>query len=48
MLDGEAELIIGGEKVVTRAGELVIMPANIPHGVKATQRFKMILTMIRG
>ncbi|PKK83616.1 MAG: cupin domain-containing protein [candidate division Zixibacteria bacterium HGW-Zixibacteria-1] len=48
VLDGEAELMIGGEKVVAGTGELVIMPANVPHGVKAVQRFKMLLTMIRG
>lgn len=47
VLDGEAELIIGGEKVQARAGELVRMPANVPHAVKATQRFKMLLVMIR-
>lgn len=47
VLDGDAELIIGGEKVAARNGELVIMPANIPHGVKAARRFKMILTMLR-
>ncbi len=48
VLDGEAELIIGGKKIVTHAGETVLMPANIPHAVKAVQRFKMLLTMIRG
>lgn len=48
VLDGEAELIIGGQKVITRAGETVLMPANIPHAVNAVQRFKMLLTMIRG
>lgn len=48
VIDGEAELIIGGEKVIVPAGNFAIMPANIPHAVNAVQRFKMILTMIRG
>ncbi len=48
VLDGEAELIIGGKKIATRTGETVLMPANIPHAVKAVQKFKMLLTMIRG
>jgi quercetin dioxygenase-like cupin family protein len=47
LLDGEAVITIGGNPLVTRAGETVIMPANIPHAVKATARFKMLLTMIR-
>ena len=47
ILDGEAELIIGGESVRTVAGQLVIMPADVPHAVKAPQRFKMLLTMLR-
>lgn len=47
ILDGEAELIIGGQPVRAREGEMVIMPANIPHAIKATSRFKMLLTMIR-
>ena len=48
VLDGEAEVIIAGESVITKAGETVIMPANIPHAVKASKRFKMLLVMIRG
>jgi quercetin dioxygenase-like cupin family protein len=47
ILDGEAELIIGGTPTRARDGDLVIMPANIPHALKAVQRFKMLLTMIR-
>ncbi len=46
--DGEGELVIGGTPVAARAGETVLMPANIPHAVNARQRFKMLLTMIRG
>jgi quercetin dioxygenase-like cupin family protein len=47
VVDGTVELTIGGEKVVTRAGETVRMPAGIPHAVRALEPFKMILTMVR-
>ena len=47
VLDGEAELIIGGKTVPAKAGQLVVMPANVPHAVKAPGRFKMLLTMLR-
>lgn len=48
IVDGEGELTIGGKLVTARAGELVLMPANIPHSVHARTRFKMLLTMLRG
>lgn len=48
VLDGTAELVIGGQSVHAERGEMVLMPANVPHGVKANQRFKMLLTMLRG
>ena len=47
IVDGEAELTIGGENFRITAGQLVIMPADVPHAVTAVQRFKMLLTMIR-
>ena len=47
MLDGEAEITIAGEPMTVKTGEMVIMPANVPHSVKATARFKMMLVMIR-
>ncbi len=47
VLEGAAELTIGGKKVKAIAGQTVIMPARVPHAVKAGQRFKMLLTMIR-
>jgi quercetin dioxygenase-like cupin family protein len=47
VLDGEVELIIGGKSVKAKAGQTVLMPANVPHAVNATTRFKMLLTMIR-
>jgi quercetin dioxygenase-like cupin family protein len=48
VLDGRAELVIGGESVFAQAGETVLMPARVPHAVKAVERFKMLLTLIRG
>ncbi|MEW6081756.1 MAG: cupin domain-containing protein [Bacillota bacterium] len=48
VVDGQAEVTIGGEKMTVGAGDLVIMPANVPHALRATSKFKMMLTMIRG
>jgi quercetin dioxygenase-like cupin family protein len=47
VLDGEAELVIGGNSVPTEVGQMVIMPADVPHSVKAPRRFKMLLTMLK-
>ena len=47
VIEGEGELTIGGQPVRAKEGEMVIMPANIPHALKAMTRFKMLLTMIR-
>lgn len=47
VLDGEAEITIGKQLVKAQAGEVVIMPAGVPHALRARQRFKMLLTMIR-
>ena len=47
VVDGEATLVIGGRPVTARAGELVIMPAGVPHALRAEVRFKMLLVMIR-
>ena len=47
VLDGEAQIIIGGTPHHLCAGALVVMPANIPHAVKAVKKFKMLLTMVR-
>ena len=47
ILDGEAEIVISGKPIKLREGEMVIMPANESHALKAVKRFKMILTMIR-
>ena len=47
IIEGQARLTIGGKEVIVNAGELIIMPGNIPHAVHADERFKMLLTMIR-
>jgi quercetin dioxygenase-like cupin family protein len=47
LLDGEAEVTISGKTLPLKEGEMVIMPANQPHALRATEKFKMILTMIR-
>ncbi len=47
VFDGEAEITISGKPLCVNAGEMVIMPANQPHALKAVRRFKMVLTMIR-
>jgi quercetin dioxygenase-like cupin family protein len=47
IVDGKAILIIGGKKIKASAGEIVIMPANVPHAVQAKEKFKMLLIMIR-
>ena len=47
ILDGKAELTIGGKVVPALAGQMVLMPADVPHALKAVEKFKMLLTMIR-
>ena len=47
VIEGEAEITIGGSSQTARAGDMVIMPANVPHALKAAEKFKMILVMIR-
>ncbi len=45
--DGQAVITIAGEEMTVAAGQVVIMPANIPHAVRGDAKFKMLLTMIR-
>ncbi len=47
VLDGSAQLTIAGRDIRVSAGEIIIMPANVPHAVAAKEKFKMLLTMIR-
>jgi len=47
ILEGEAEVTISGTPYQLKASDAIIMPANEPHALKAIQKFKMLLTMIR-
>ena len=47
VFDGETEITISSQPFHLRAGDMIIMPANQPHAVKALVKFKMMLTMIR-
>ena len=47
ILDGEAEITIGGQPQTVTAGDMLIMPANVSHALHAKERFKMLLVMIR-
>ena len=47
ILDGEAVINIGGSPLTARSGQMVIMPADVPHSLWAEKRFKMLLIMIR-
>jgi quercetin dioxygenase-like cupin family protein len=47
ILDGQAEITVGGQLFHLHHGELLIMPAHVPHALHAVTPFKMLLTMIR-
>ncbi len=47
VLEGEAEITIAGQPYRVVGGEVILMPAGQPHALKAPQRFKMLLTMLR-
>ena len=47
IIDGESEITISGKILHLKQGEIVIMPANKPHALKAVEKFKMMLIMIR-
>jgi len=46
-LEGEAVVTIGGTPHTVRSGDMIIMPAGVPHGLRAAAPFKMLLVMIR-
>jgi quercetin dioxygenase-like cupin family protein len=48
ILDGRAEITIGGKTSSVNSGEMLIMPANVSHALYAEEKFKMLLVMIRG
>lgn len=47
VIEGNALVTIGGKENELSAGEIIIMPAGVPHSVRAQEKFKMLLTMIR-
>ena len=47
VFDGEAEIIISDKVHITKKGQMIIMPANKPHALKALKKFKMMLVMIK-
>ena len=47
ILDGEAEINIAGTAHLVKQGQMIIMPANKPHSLKASKRFKMVLVMVK-
>jgi quercetin dioxygenase-like cupin family protein len=47
IVDGAAEITVGGAVHAVSAGQMIIMPSNIPHALKAASAFKMLLIMIR-
>ncbi len=47
IIEGEAEIILNGKTNMVKAGSAIILPADIPHALKAIEKFKMLLTMIR-
>jgi quercetin dioxygenase-like cupin family protein len=47
IIDGKSEITIDGKPYTVKKGETIIMPANEPHALKAVERYKMMLVMIR-
>ena len=47
VLDGSVEITLGGQLHQLSAGQSIILPASVPHAVKAVEKFKMLLTMIK-
>jgi quercetin dioxygenase-like cupin family protein len=47
IVDGTADIIINGASNILIKGQSIIMPGNIPHAVKAVEKFKMVLVMIK-
>ena len=46
ILDGKAEITIGGETVTATTGQVVVMPAEVPHALDAVENFKMLLVLV--
>jgi len=47
IIDGQAEVTILGKLFTVKEGEMIIMPANKPHSMKAVEKFKMLLVMMK-
>jgi len=47
ILEGKADIMISGKSYILEKGEMIIMPAGEPHALKAVEKFKMMLTMIK-
>jgi len=47
MVDGEAEVTVGDEVHTVERGQMIITPADVPHALRARQRFKMLLVLVR-
>lgn len=47
VLEGSTKVTIDGKGYDLEQGESIIMPANVPHGIEATDKFKMFLTMVK-
>lgn len=47
VIEGAAEIIVSGVKYEVKTGEMILIPANAPHALKAIESFKMMLTMIK-
>lgn len=47
IVDGEAEITVAGKPHLVKKGEMIILPANIPHALQSLSSFKMLLTMIK-
>ncbi|MFX1304423.1 MAG: cupin domain-containing protein [Promethearchaeota archaeon] len=47
IFNGKAEIIISSETFILEQGQMIIMPANEPHALKAIEKFKMMLIMIK-
>lgn len=47
ILEGQAEVIIGGKPLQLKSGEMTIMPGGTPHALNATTSFKMLLILIK-
>jgi len=47
VIDGKAEVVIGGNSNIVLSGQMILMPANIPHAVNTVEKFKMMLVMVK-